>query len=104
MWEQPCTGHVAVPKPVLFDVFSGWEESVKSVFWFGKQASGEGNLQHLDAKGTRSGKHNVTIPLCLVKSHSQKAASNVGVLSVYPKIILYYHHQLFFDIKQENKR
>ena len=26
----------------------------------------------------------------------------MGVLSVYPTTTLYYHHQLFFDIKREN--
>ena len=44
----------------------------------------------------------VTRPLCLVKPRSQNAAANVGVLSVCPTTILYYHHQLFFDIEQES--
>ena len=44
----------------------------------------------------------VTRPFCLVKSRLQDAAANAWVLSVYPTTILYYHHQLFFDIKQEN--
>ena len=41
-------------------------------------------------------------PLCLVESSSQDPAANVGVLSVYPTNILYYHHQLFIDIEREN--
>ena len=34
-----------------------------------------------------------------VKSCLQDAAANAGVVSVYPTTILYYHHQLFFDIE-----
>ena len=41
-------------------------------------------------------------PLCQVKSCSQDAAANAGVLSVYLTTIMYYHLQLFIDIEREN--
>ena len=41
-------------------------------------------------------------PFCLVKSRSQGAAANAGVLSVYLTTILYHHRQLFTDIEREN--
>ena len=41
-------------------------------------------------------------PFCLVEPSSQDAAANVGGLSVYLSLILYYHKQLFIDIEREN--
>ena len=41
-------------------------------------------------------------PFCLFESHSQDAAANAGVLSVYLTTILYYHRQLFIDIERDN--
>ena len=54
------------------------------------------------AFGCQPAKRSVTRPLCLVRSRSQYAAASVGVLSVYLTTILYYHHQLFFDLRKEN--
>ena len=45
---------------------------------------------------------NNSLPNCLVESHSQDAATNAGVLSVYLTTILDHHHQLFTDIDREN--
>ena len=44
----------------------------------------------------------VTRLFCLVESCSQDAAANVGVLSVYLTTVLFYHLQLFIEIKGEN--
>ena len=40
-------------------------------------------------------------PFCLVKSRSQDAAANAGVLSVYLTTILYHRHQLFIDFVRD---
>ena len=43
----------------------------------------------------------VTRPFCLVESHSQDAAANEGMLSVYLTTVLYYHHQFLIDIERD---